>query len=173
MTPPEAADGSLADQIISQMRSIMSHQRHKWAALCQAYGLSMTHFQLLTILDADGPTAMSRLAERLNVGYPNVTGIVGRLEERGVVARVHDATDRRIVLADLTAAGGEMLRTVEEARLGHMRQLVETMNAGEQRTVLSALQMLAAARERLDAAHDPDHTRPDDPSRGDKEMLHA
>src|SRR5918996_2259010 len=127
--------GSVGEQILVEFRMVMSHQRDKWAALCQAYGLSMLHFQLLTILDADGPTAMSRLAERLNVGYSNVTGIVGRLEERGVVHRVHDATDRRVVLAQLTAAGGEMLRKVEEARLGRMLRLVETMSPDEQKTV--------------------------------------
>jgi DNA-binding MarR family transcriptional regulator len=163
--------GSLADQIIFRMRSIMSHQREKWAALCQAYGLSMTHFQLLTILDADGPTAMSRLAERLNVGFSNVTGIVGRLEERGVVTRIHDASDRRIVLAQLTEAGSEMLRNVEEARLGHMRQLVETMSADEQRTVLAALETMAAARERLDAAHGRNGAISDTTSRGHHEVL--
>lgn len=61
---------------------------------------------------------------------------------------------RRIVLAQLIEAGSEMLRNVEEARLGHMRQLVETMSQDEQRTVLDALQTMAAARERLDATHD-------------------
>ena len=165
--------GSMPDQIISKLRTIMSHQRHRWAAVCQAYGLSMMHFQVLTILDADGPTAMSRLAEQLSVGFSNVTGIIGRLEERGVVTRVHDAIDRRIVLAQLTSAGVEMLRNVEDARLAHMRQLVETMNAAEQRSVLNALRSLSAAHERLHAAPDDDHAEPDTPARGHKEVLPA
>src|SRR5438046_10713874 len=100
---PEAA-GTLADQIISELGPFMAHQRHKWAAQCQAYGLSMTHFQILAVLDADGPTPMSRLADQLGVGDSNVTGIIGRLEERGVVERVHDAMDRRMVRAQLTPA---------------------------------------------------------------------
>lgn len=170
MTREPAA--SVAEQILSEFRTVMSHQRHKWAALCQAYGLSMLHFQLLTILDADGPTAMSRLAERLNVGFSNVTGIVGRLEERGVVQRVHDATDRRIVLAQLTAAGDEMLRNVEEARLGHMRRLVETMSADERQTVLDALRTLSTARQRLDATHEEDRNASAATSR-DRELRPA
>jgi MarR family 2-MHQ and catechol resistance regulon transcriptional repressor len=153
---PEAA-GSLAGQIVSELGPFMAHQRHKWAAQCQAYGLSMTHFQVLAVLDADGPTPMSHLADQLGVGDSNVTGIVGRLEERGVVQRVHDATDRRMVRAQLTPAGVDMLKRVEDTRLGHMRQLVEALTRDEQRTVLAALQTLSAAHERVHAAHDHDH----------------
>ena len=110
-----ATDPSVTDLIISKIAPLMAHQRHKWAAQCQAYGLSMMHFQVLAILDGDGPTPMSRLAEQLDVGFSNATGIVGRLEERGVVVRVHDETDRRMVLAQVTPAGVEMLRQVVES----------------------------------------------------------
>jgi DNA-binding MarR family transcriptional regulator len=165
--------GSLTDQIITEIGPFMAHQRHKWAAQCQAYGLSMTHFQVLAILDAEGPTPMSRLADELGVGDSNLTGIIGRLEERGVVARVHDDADRRMVRAQLTAAGVDMLRRVEDARLGHMRQLVESLSADEQRTVLSGLRTLTAAHARVHAEHDhPEHDHPE-PHPSDKELLPA
>jgi MarR family 2-MHQ and catechol resistance regulon transcriptional repressor len=165
---------ALTDQIISQLRSMMSHQRQKWAAQCQAYGLSMTHFQVLVILDGDGPTAMSRLAEQLGVGFSNATSIVGRLEERGVVRRVHDVVDRRIVLAQLTDEGREMLRHIEEIRLAHMRQLVETMTTDEQRIVVRALESMTAAHQRIHpATDDPEHNQSSDQSSDAKEPLHA
>jgi DNA-binding MarR family transcriptional regulator len=165
--------GSLADQLIAEIGPFMAHQRHKWAAQCQAYGLSMTHFQVLAILDAEGPTPMNRLADELGVGDSNLTGIVGRLEERGVVARVHDASDRRMVRAQLTAAGVDMLRRVEDTRLGHMRQLVESLSVDEQRTVLSGLKTLTAAHARTHAEHDhPEHDHPE-PHPSDKELLPA
>lgn len=162
--------GSLADQIIAEMRPFMAHQRHKWAAQCQAYGLSMTHFQVLAILAAEGPTPMNRLADELGVGDSNLTGIIGRLEERGVVARVHDAADRRMVRAQLTSAGVDMLRRVEDTRLGHMRQLVESLTAHEQRTLLNGLKTLTTAQERVHAPHM--HPGPP-PSPSDKELLPA
>ena len=164
--------GSTADQILAEMGPFMAHQRHKWAAQCQAYGLSMTHFQVLAILDVDGPTPMSRLAEQLQMGFSNVTGIVGRLEERGVVTRIHDEDDRRMVLASLTPAGAAMLKQVEDTRLGHMRQLVEALTAEEQASVLAALRTLTAAHQRI---HDAgEHPHPDhDPNRDTKELLHA
>jgi DNA-binding MarR family transcriptional regulator len=166
-------DADVADQIIAELGPFMAHQRHKWAAQCQAYGLSMTHFQVLTILDAEGPTPMSRLADELGVTDSNVTGIVGRLEERGVVARVHDATDRRMVRAQLTDAGAEMLHILEQTRLSHMRQLVEELDSNEQRVVLAALQTLTAAHERTHARHAHDHDATDISTHAEQELLPA
>jgi DNA-binding MarR family transcriptional regulator len=164
--------GSLADQIIAEIGPFMAHQRHKWAAQCQAYGLSMTHFQVLAILDAEGPTPMNRLADELGVGDSNLTGIVGRLEEKGVVARVHDADDRRMVRAQLTPAGIDMLRRVEDIRLTHMRQLIESLTVAEQQTVLRAFQTLTTAHERVHSADGAsEHSEPF--PHDDKELLPA
>ncbi len=48
---------------------------------------------------------MSRLAELLDVSLSNATGLVDRMEERGLVERVRVPDDRRVVLVRLTAAG--------------------------------------------------------------------
>ena len=156
MSPRKAA--SITQQVVDELRPVLTHQRHKWAAAWHASGLTMIHFQLLSILDAEGPTAMSRLADAIGAGFSNVTGIVGRLEERGLVTRVHDDADRRIVLAQLTDAGAETLREVEEVRLAHLRALIETMSPDEQRTVLAAARLMTAARQHI--AHHDHHEEP-------------
>jgi DNA-binding MarR family transcriptional regulator len=159
--------GSLTDEILGELGSGLAHQRHKWAAQCHAYGLSMMHFQVLAILDAEGPTQMSHLADQLGVALPNVTGIIGRMEERGLVERVHDADDRRVVLAQLTEAGGEVVRTVESTRFEHMRRLVEALTPDEQQTVLTALKTLTSAHARLHATG-AEHPHPDHEAHGDR-----
>ena len=154
-----ATVGSMTDQILAEIENGLAHQRHKWAAQCQAHGLSMTHFHVLAVLEADGPTPMSRLADQLGVGMSNLTGIVGRMEERGIVERVHDDEDRRVVQAQLTPFGREIVRKVEATRLEHMRQLVGALTADEQHTVLGALKTLTSAHTRLHAGKG-DHTHP-------------
>src|SRR5438477_3277168 len=141
--------GSMADQIVAEIEDGLAHQRHKWAAQCQAHGLSMTHFHVLALLDADGPTPMSRLADQLGVAFSNLTGIVSRMEERGIVERVHDAGDRRVVLAQLTPIGREVVHQVEATRLDHMRQLVGALTADEQQTARGALKAHTPAPARL------------------------
>ena len=65
----------------------------------------MPHFHLMSMLDRHGPMTMSRIAELLGVSVSNVTGIIDRIEERGLVERIRNPNDRRVVHVPLTDAG--------------------------------------------------------------------
>jgi DNA-binding MarR family transcriptional regulator len=91
------------------------------------------------------------------------------MEERGIVERVHDADDRRVVLAQLTTTGRDVVQKVEATRLEHMRQLVTALTRDEQQTVLGALKTLTSAHERLHAAQD--HAQPS--HHNDEEHFHS
>src|SRR5215207_9253424 len=61
-------------------------------------GVSMTHMHVMWLLQHHGDLPMSRMAELLDVSFSNATGIVDRMEERGLVERVRVPDDRRVVL---------------------------------------------------------------------------
>jgi DNA-binding MarR family transcriptional regulator len=72
--------------------------------------LDLTPVQAHTLrrLDPDEPLAMSALAEALYCHASNVTGIVDRLESRGLVERTPGAEDRRVKTLVLTAEGARV-----------------------------------------------------------------
>ena len=94
---------------------------------------------------ASGGLTCSEIGERLVSPGPDVTRLLDRLEQRGVVARQRDAGDRRVVRARITAAGlallAELDAPVAEA-LGHLLG-----GLGEKR-LRGFVSLLAAARER-------------------------
>jgi DNA-binding MarR family transcriptional regulator len=73
-------------------------------------GLDLTTVQAhaLRILDPERPLAMSELADALYCHASNVTGIVDRLESRGLVERRPGAGDRRVKTLVLTPEGAEV-----------------------------------------------------------------
>jgi DNA-binding MarR family transcriptional regulator len=77
-------------------------------------GISMTHFHVLTLLRHHDAMPMGRLAEILDASVSSTTGIIDRMEEKGLVERVRVPDDRRIVLVRSTAAG---LALIDEAEL--------------------------------------------------------
>ena len=77
-------------------------------------GISMTHFHVLTLLRHHDAMPMGRLAEILDASMSSTTGIIDRMEEKGLVERVRVPDDRRIVLVRSTAAG---LALIDEAEL--------------------------------------------------------
>jgi len=75
------------------------------------FGLTVPQAKLLHELEA--PLAMNQVAGRLHCDASNVTGIVDRLESRGLVERRVRARDRRVKELVLTAEGRSLRRQLE------------------------------------------------------------
>jgi DNA-binding MarR family transcriptional regulator len=92
--------------------------------------LSLAKYGVLTLLaHAGGPISLSQLAVRQSCVRSNMTQLVDRLEADGLVRRIDQPTDRRVVLAELTplgverqAAGAERL---EQEQAAFVRSLSE------------------------------------------------
>ncbi|HET7686469.1 MAG TPA: MarR family transcriptional regulator [Candidatus Limnocylindria bacterium] len=136
---------AVADLILEELAPLISRAKRAWATRCAARGLSMTHVQVLAMLDAAGPQTMSRLAEGLGVSLPNATGIVSRMEERGVLERAHDPADRRRVMVRLTEAGHEFSRELGDLRRAQLTALIESLTPEQQENLLRAIRDVHAA----------------------------
>jgi DNA-binding MarR family transcriptional regulator len=92
---------------------IFNVQRPRWLAL--GAELDLTPPQVITLrrLEADRPVPMSELARWLACDASNVTGIVDRLEARGLVERRPVPRDRRVKALALTVKGIEVQRELE------------------------------------------------------------
>lgn len=108
-------------------------------------GISMTHFHVLTLLRHHDAMPMGRLAEVLDASMSNATGIIDRMEERGLVERVRVTDDRRIVLVRPTQTGLDLVDEVELAKN-------EVMLAALSRLDQVRLQRLAEAAGDLETA---------------------
>jgi DNA-binding MarR family transcriptional regulator len=76
-------------------------------------GISMTHFHVLTLLRHHDAMPMGKRADILDASMSSATGIIDRMEERGLVERVRVPGDRRIVLVRPTQAGLDLIDAVE------------------------------------------------------------
>ena len=72
---------------------------------------------------------MSRLAEVLDVSVSNASGLVDRMEERGLVARTRVPEDRRVVLVQVSAAGLAMLDDAEALRDDVLTRVLHRIDA--------------------------------------------
>src|ERR1700716_1714444 len=93
------------------------------------------------------PISMRELAERLKSDPSNVTGLIDRLEARGLVERRPDSNDRRIKGLALTAAGAR-LRERLFARLYSAPPSVAGLSESDQRCLSNALQRILAVSSR-------------------------
>jgi DNA-binding MarR family transcriptional regulator len=107
---------------------------------------SLVHLNVLILLEAEGPMSMSRLAEALDVSVASTTGIVDRMEKRGLVERRHDLADRRVVLVHPAERGLQVFVEIDKRRRLGLELLLRKMSDDELRGLLAGQRALRAAR---------------------------
>jgi DNA-binding MarR family transcriptional regulator len=105
-------------------------------------GLTMPQMITLFAINTAGTCRMSELADVTSQSAGTLTGIVDRLIEDGLVARVRDADDRRVVQVALTAAGKERLALVEQARMVDMTRLLQRFDMEQLHQLEELLRLL-------------------------------
>ncbi len=112
-------------------------------------GLSLTAAATLGSLQRRGPQRITALAAAQGVTQPSMTQLLRRLEDAGLVARVAEPTDGRVVLVQLTAAGDETLRTRWDTRLGHLETVLQTLTDEERATLQRAAEEALPVAQKL------------------------
>jgi DNA-binding MarR family transcriptional regulator len=108
--------------------------------------LSIVHLHVLTILEAAGSMPMGKLADALDVSVASATGIVDRMEQRGLVERRHHPDDRRIVLVHPTEAGLRVFSDIDELRRQNLGAILARLTEEELQSTLIGLRAMSAAR---------------------------
>ena len=70
--------------------------------------LSASQLNCLLALYENGPLPPSQIARHMMVESSTVTGVVDRLEQKGLVTRVRNSPDRRVITIQLTKSGKEL-----------------------------------------------------------------
>jgi DNA-binding MarR family transcriptional regulator len=109
-TDPRAEIVDLLWQLVDEMH------RHFHTCI-SALGLSPPQAMALRGLDGDDPVAMRELACRLRCDASNITGIVDRLEAKGLVERQVAPRDRRVKTLVFTEKGRAVRRRLDAALL--------------------------------------------------------
>ena len=116
-------------------------QRKDLPGLAAEFELSPAQCHVLHLIEPGRPIAMGELADTLACDKSNVTGLVDRLESRGLVRRRPSQEDRRLKVLDLTPAGAR-LRAVVLERLGKPPETLARLSPDEQRALVKILKHL-------------------------------
>jgi DNA-binding MarR family transcriptional regulator len=99
-------------EILAEFRYALRCFLHFSENAAESAGLTLQQHQaLLFIIGYPGreQVTIGELAERLQVRHHSAVGLVNRLEEQGLVERIHDSKDRRLVFIRLTDEGLSVL----------------------------------------------------------------
>jgi len=114
------------ERSITSLFEIAASLERKWANEWNTHndmGLSKTHILLLDILDSNGPTRPSDLAEKLHVTTGGVTVLTSKLIKAGSIKKTKNEADRRAFHLEITEEGTTQL----EHAYDHIDRMVHRM----------------------------------------------
>ena len=103
-------------------------------------GITDPQFQVLMLLVDKGPMLMRKLSDELLVTPANVTGIVDRLEEKGLVRRTSGKGDRRASIILTTEEGKAMFDRVAVKKANMLREALRGFTRDELATLHNLLE---------------------------------
>lgn len=106
------------------------------------YGLTSPQFGVLEALHHLGSLSLGDLADKLLVSGGNITYVMDRLEERGLVERERSEEDRRVILARLTPEGRELVADAFPDHSSYVRELMDALEPSEEKELRRLLKKL-------------------------------
>jgi len=115
------------------------------ASKVQEYDLTTPQFGVLEALYHLGPLSLGELADKLLVTGGNVTYVMDRLEDQGLVYRERSPQDRRVIQAKLTDSGRDRIAGVFLGHAQYVEGLVRHLAPEDQSELRGLLKTLGVA----------------------------
>ena len=141
----------LVEMLVELMERMSFQMRPRSPAEWSDLELTMPQARTMFLLHRQGPTRMGGLSEYLGRGLPSVTSMVDRLVRKGLVERVEDLSDRRVVACRLTAEGKDAVERFWQVSRVRRQALADALTLEELESAVPALEALTNAAARLEA----------------------
>jgi MarR family 2-MHQ and catechol resistance regulon transcriptional repressor len=120
------------------------------SAKVQDYGLTTPKFGTLEALYHLGPLSLGDLADKFLVTGGNLTYVIDRLEDQGLVYRYRQPDDRRVVQARLTSEGRDLVSEVFSGHVAYVENLSRHLSVEEQASLQALLKTLGKGIQETD-----------------------
>lgn len=136
MAEPESPD--LGDLVMRVARTL----RRRGAEAMAPWDIAPHHARALKVIGRHERIRPGELAGHLRVAPRSVTDVVDALEERGLLAREPDASDRRATVLVLTASGRQLVREIGSARRADADTYFARLSASDRASLQRILRTL-------------------------------
>ncbi|MGW5660827.1 MarR family winged helix-turn-helix transcriptional regulator [Streptomyces sp. NPDC003758] len=131
---------ALTLEVVELIGEVVARFYEDYETAAGEHALTGAQARLLSLLSLE-PLPMRKLAQKLKCEPSNVTGIVDRLESRGLVERRPDPADRRVKLAAATDDGRRVARSLRES-LRFAREPLAALTEDERHVMRGLLQRM-------------------------------
>lgn len=108
------------------------------------YGLSVTEFAVLEVLNTKGPLTIQTIRDRILIASSSTTYVIERLIDKGYVIKKQDTKDRRTYYASITDEGREVMENIFPMHAAMIQSFFDCLEEDELEILKEALKKVSA-----------------------------
>ena len=106
------------------------------------FGMPLSHVQVLVMLDHRGSLSITEISQSFGIAKPNITPLVDRLIEDGLVMRERNSADRRVVNVVICEKGRERLADIYRALCDNLFDWTRSLSSEDMAAFNEALETI-------------------------------
>ncbi len=154
--PPDVVQPDSIRNAIYLIRKLMQSGAYYTKELNKKYNVSAPQIACLLALLDGGPMALSQVAKKIMVNSSTLTGIIDRLELKGLVTRTRTSLDRRVITIELTARGRSLAENAPPPIQMKIVEGLKKLDNEQRERIVQALSKLAEMIDSQDLGPAPD-----------------
>lgn len=132
-------------EVLTSLRRIIRTVNLESKRIEKEYGISIPQLLCLNFLNnrPNYQASQKEIKDLLSLNASTVTGIINRLEKKGLVAKLPRGEDRRVSNVAITAKGSELIKNTPEPMHQRLSHKLENLSPSELREIKRAFQLIS------------------------------
>jgi DNA-binding MarR family transcriptional regulator len=139
---PDPAVIAETEEILTHLRVLRRDVLRNPFLEAKRSGLTGPQVTVMAQLFSHGPLTLTALSRQLGMSHSTASGIVDRLEGRGLVLRTPDPSDRRRTQITVTGVVTEYVQELAEGPSGRLATALASATAEQRRAIIDGLRLL-------------------------------
>ena len=103
------------------------------------FAVNMSQLKAMTAFSEDSLLSMGELCKMANIKMPSMTEVVDRFEKEGILERIRNNEDRRVVKVKMTAKGKKMHKEVLKRRADELTKMFGVLTTEDRTKLVDSL----------------------------------
>jgi MarR family transcriptional regulator, organic hydroperoxide resistance regulator len=134
-----------AEQILGDIRALWRDLLRNPFAEAEEHGLTGPQVTVMACLVRQGPLTVTELGRIASMTHSTASGIIDRLQSRGLVERTEDSSDRRRTRITVTGQVTRYVRELEAGPAGQLAGALRSVTPAERKAITRGLSLLRGA----------------------------
>jgi MarR family transcriptional regulator, organic hydroperoxide resistance regulator len=131
-----------AEEILAIVRALWRDLLRNPHVDAEQHGMTGPQVTVMACLVRRGPITLTELSRTVDMSHSSASGIVDRLQARGLVRRTEDSSDRRRTLIEVTEGVRRYVGQLEEGPSGRLARVLAAATPSQRAVIRKGLELL-------------------------------